>query len=71
MQPFDYVAVATADAAIHGAAGMDGVALIAGGTDLMQLMKEGAAAPRHLVDINALPCTEITVGGRVERPGPL
>ena len=25
----------------------------------MQLMKEGAAAPRRLVDINPLPCTEI------------
>jgi xanthine dehydrogenase YagS FAD-binding subunit len=71
MQPFDYVVAPSAEAAIQGAAGMDGVAFIAGGTDLMQLMKEGAAAPRHLVDINALPCTEITVGGQGLRLGAL
>ena len=51
--------------------GRDGAAFIAGGTDLMQLMKEGAAAPRRLVDINGLPCTEISVGGRGLRLGAL
>ncbi len=34
-------------------------------------MKEGAAAPRQLVDINALPCTEITVGPEGLRLGAL
>jgi xanthine dehydrogenase YagS FAD-binding subunit len=62
VQPFDYISVADAGAAIDRAGGAPGTAFIAGGTDLMQLMKEGAAAPRHLIDINALPLTEIRVG---------
>src|SRR5918996_1280025 len=71
MQPFAYVLAPSAHAAIEGVTGADGAAFIAGGTDLMQLMKEGAAAPRHLVDINALPCTEITVGPEGLRLGAL
>jgi xanthine dehydrogenase YagS FAD-binding subunit len=59
MQPFDYVRAESMQAAVRGASAIDGTAFIAGGTDLMQLMKEGAATPRHLIDINALPCTEI------------
>ena len=61
MQPFDYARVDSAAAAIRSAAA-PGAAFIAGGTDLMQLMKEGAAAPRHLIDINRLPCDEIRLG---------
>jgi xanthine dehydrogenase YagS FAD-binding subunit len=71
MQPFAYVLAESAQAAIQGAADTDGAAFIAGGTDLMQLMKEGAAAPRHLVDINALPCAEITLGPEGLRLGAL
>ena len=71
MQPFAYIAAQNAQAAIAGATGVDGAAFIAGGTDLMQLMKEGAAAPCRLVDINALPCTEITVGPEGLRLGAL
>ena len=63
MQPFDYV-LAGALAPRSSAADADGAAFIAGGTDLMQLMKEGAAAPRRLVDVNPLPCTEITLGAQ-------
>jgi xanthine dehydrogenase YagS FAD-binding subunit len=32
---------------------------IAGGTNLLDLMKAGVAAPQHLIDINALPLREI------------
>src|SRR5918994_5927810 len=71
MQPFAYVLAQSAQAAIAGATRADGAAFIAGGTDLMQLMKEGAAAPLHLVDINALPCTEISVGPEGLRLGAL
>jgi hypothetical protein len=71
MQPFAYLVADSAQAAIEGATGADGAAFIAGGTDLMQLMKEGAAAPRRLVDINALPCTEIQVGADGLRLGAL
>jgi xanthine dehydrogenase YagS FAD-binding subunit len=60
LQPFDYVVTPSAEAAIEGALEVDGAAFIAGGTDLMQLMKEGAAAPRRLVDVNSLPWAEIT-----------
>ena len=70
MQPFDYALAESAADAIRGA-GADGAAYIAGGTDLMQLMKEGAAAPRHLVDINRLPCAEIRVGADGLRLGAL
>ena len=61
MQPFDYVRAESAQTAI-ASAGASRAAFIAGGTDLMQLLKEGAVAPRHLVDINSLPCNEIEVG---------
>ena len=71
MQPFDYVLARSARAAIESAADADGAAFIAGGTDLMQLMKEGAAAPRRLVDVNPLPCTEITLGAQGLRLGAL
>jgi xanthine dehydrogenase YagS FAD-binding subunit len=71
LQPFDYVLARSARAAIESAADADGAAFIAGGTDLMQLMKEGAAAPRRLVDVNPLPCTEITLGAQGLRLGAL
>jgi xanthine dehydrogenase YagS FAD-binding subunit len=71
MQPFAYVAAQSAQAAIDSAIGTDRAAFIAGGTDLMQLMKEGAAAPRRLVDINRLGWTEITVGPQGLRLGAL
>jgi xanthine dehydrogenase YagS FAD-binding subunit len=71
LQPFNYVRAPSAQVAIDSAAGADGTAFIAGGTDLMQLMKEGAAAPRRLVDINPLPCTEITIGAQGLRLGAL
>jgi xanthine dehydrogenase YagS FAD-binding subunit len=70
MQPFDYARAGSAAAGIHSA-GDPHAAFIAGGTDLMQLMKEGAAAPRHLIDINGLPCTGIALDGRGLRLGAL
>ena len=71
MQPFDYVLAPSAEAAVASAVGVEGAAFIAGGTDLMQLMKEGAAAPSRLVDVNPLPCTEITIGPQGLRIGAL
>jgi xanthine dehydrogenase YagS FAD-binding subunit len=71
VQPFDYVLAGSARAALESAVDVDGAAFIAGGTDLMQLMKEGAAAPRRLVDVNPLPCTEIRVGTHGLRLGAL
>ena len=71
MQPFDYILATSARAAIDSVVDVHGADFIAGGTDLMQLMKEGAAAPRRLVDLNPLPCAEITLGAHGLRLGAL
>jgi xanthine dehydrogenase YagS FAD-binding subunit len=62
MQPFDYAKAQDAASAIVQSGSAQHPAFIAGGTDLMQLMKEGVAAPHQLIDINVLPFTEISVG---------
>ncbi|MYZ48406.1 FAD binding domain-containing protein [Propylenella binzhouense] len=52
MNPFRYRTAADPDAAIGAALG--GATFIAGGTDLIQLMQEGIAAPDLLMDINGI-----------------
>ncbi|WP_225768775.1 xanthine dehydrogenase family protein subunit M [Inquilinus sp. Marseille-Q2685] len=54
MQSFAYERAATLAQAI-GAAAEPGTAVIAGGTELLNWMKDGIAAPRRLVDLNHLP----------------
>ncbi|MGK9232054.1 xanthine dehydrogenase family protein subunit M [Inquilinus limosus] len=54
MQSFAYERAATLAQAI-GAAAEPGTAVIAGGTELLNWMKDGIAAPRRLVDLNGLP----------------
>ena len=54
MQPFTYVSALDEQAAIGLGADAE-TAFIAGGTDLLQLMKEGQRAPRRLININTLP----------------
>lgn len=53
MRPFEHLSVNASDAAITALAGGDGesVSLIAGGTDLLPLMKDGLASPGRLIDI--------------------
>ena len=59
MNPFNYERVSAPDAAIHaGAAPM--AEFLAGGTNLVDLMKYGVETPATLVDINHLTLTEIT-----------
>jgi xanthine dehydrogenase YagS FAD-binding subunit len=54
MQPFRYEKARDADAA--SIAVRDGQAeFLAGGTDMLQLLKDGVRTPRRLVDITALP----------------
>jgi xanthine dehydrogenase YagS FAD-binding subunit len=53
MRNFDYVKATTLEAAVS-AAGQGGVALMAGGTDLLPLMKDDIVSPRALVDITGL-----------------
>ncbi|WP_026871112.1 FAD binding domain-containing protein [Inquilinus limosus] len=54
MQSFAYERASTLAQAI-GAAAKPGTAVIAGGTELLNWMKDGIAAPRRLVDLNRVP----------------
>ena len=59
MRPFDYQRPSSVEEAVR--AGVpDGARFIAGGTNLLDLMKYDVARPTRLVDINALPLREIT-----------
>ena len=53
MQAFTYSRASTLSDAISAAA--SGATLIAGGTELVNWMKEAIVAPRQLVDINDVP----------------
>jgi xanthine dehydrogenase YagS FAD-binding subunit len=59
MNPFTYERVTTAAAAASAAARQPGAKFIAGGTNLLDLMKLRIEAPVHLVDVNALPFDRI------------
>jgi xanthine dehydrogenase YagS FAD-binding subunit len=59
MLPFTIEKVTSVEAAI--AAASSGGRLIAGGTTLIDLMRDEVEQPQHLVDINALPLSEIRV----------
>ncbi len=62
MHPFAYrTAASPGEAVAQGALGAH-VAFVAGGTDLLQLMKERVSAPSALVDLNALPFRDVRVG---------
>ena len=53
MRPFEHLSVNASDTAITALAGgnSESVSLIAGGTDLLPLMKDGLASPGRLIDI--------------------
>lgn len=58
MHPFDYVRASDTPGAIRSCA-RDAAKFIAGGTNLVDLMKCDVERPAHLVDINALPLATI------------
>ncbi|WP_338899706.1 xanthine dehydrogenase family protein subunit M [Streptomyces sp. TG1A-60] len=62
MHPFSYTKAASTRQALD--AGRDGGRYIAGGTTLVDLMRETVERPETLVDISALPLREITVAKR-------
>ncbi|MGW0841244.1 FAD binding domain-containing protein [Streptomyces sp. NPDC002787] len=62
MHPFSYTKAANTGQAVD--AGRDGGRYIAGGTTLVDLMRETVERPETLVDISALPLREITVTKR-------
>ncbi|MBA4863804.1 xanthine dehydrogenase family protein subunit M [Streptomyces sp. PSKA54] len=62
MHPFSYTRASDTRQALD--AGRDGGRYIAGGTTLVDLMRETVERPRTLVDISALPLREVTVTRR-------
>lgn len=59
MNQFQYVRATSAKTAIGVLAKDPSATFIAGGTNLIDLMKNGVTAPQKLVDINPLPLTDI------------
>ena len=59
MNPFNYERVSAPDAAIHAGAAPT-AKFLAGGTNLVDLMKYGVETPATLVDINHLTLTDVT-----------
>jgi xanthine dehydrogenase YagS FAD-binding subunit len=59
MKPFTYERATDTARAAAAVAERPGARFIAGGTNLVDLMKAGAETPAHLVDINHLPLREI------------
>ncbi|MEC4814277.1 MAG: xanthine dehydrogenase family protein subunit M [Scytonema sp. PMC 1069.18] len=59
MQPFTYVRAANQDDAIAIITREPGAMFIAGGTNMLDLMKEGVHTPSQLVDIRRLSATEV------------
>jgi len=58
---FEYLRPSDEGTAIALAEGDGGASIIAGGTDVLGLLKDGVVAPRRLVDINALPIAGVEV----------
>lgn len=59
MKPFDYTRADSAEAATREASGREGARFIAGGTNLLDLMKLQIETPAALVDISRLPLGDI------------
>lgn len=62
MIPFSYERATTPAAAAEAAARVSGARFIAGGTNLLDLMKLQIEAPTHLIDVNGLALDEIKPG---------
>ena len=61
MKPFAYLRASDVDAAVAETAAEPGAAFVAGATELANWMKDGIQSPTHVVDINALPLSEISM----------
>ncbi|HEY0899795.1 MAG TPA: xanthine dehydrogenase family protein subunit M [Sphingobacteriaceae bacterium] len=68
---FDFVRVSTPKAAVDAIRRQNSAEWIAGGTNLVDLMKKGVTAPEKLIDISNLPLKEITKDGSILRIGAL
>ncbi len=61
---FDYIRASTTRAAVDAKAKTAAAEFIAGGTNLVDLMKKGVTAPERLIDINGLPLKQITADAK-------
>lgn len=68
---FEYMRVSTVKAAVDALRKYPDSAVIAGGTNLVDLMKKGVTSPGRLVDITSLPLKEIIDEGNGLRIGAL
>ncbi len=68
---FDYIRPSTPKAAIDAINKDASAQFIAGGTNLVDLMKRGVMNPQKLIDINNLPLRAIEQGAGVIRIGAL
>ncbi|MCG5212053.1 FAD binding domain-containing protein [Streptosporangium sp. KLBMP 9127] len=59
MRPFHYTRAGDVAEALRILSQDEGAALIAGGTDLVTLMRDGISGPSHLVDVNGLGLDEV------------
>lgn len=59
MKSFSYVSAPDTGTALHAITGSEGVKFLAGGTNLVDLMREGIEEPATVVDITRLPLTGI------------
>ncbi|CAM3416837.1 xanthine dehydrogenase family protein subunit M [Kibdelosporangium persicum] len=60
MRTFDYTSPRTVDEAVRLLADHPGADVIAGGTDLVTLLRDGIRTPTHLVDVNGLGLDEVS-----------
>jgi xanthine dehydrogenase YagS FAD-binding subunit len=60
MRDFTYTRARSVANAVQLVAERPSATFVSGGTDLLNLMKDGAEAHDHVIDINGLPLTEIT-----------
>lgn len=68
---FEYIRVSTVQAALDAYRKNPGSSYIAGGTNLVDLMKKNVTAPQRLIDINPLPLKEVTQANGIVKIGAL
>ncbi len=71
MISFQYVKAGSPTSAVALSTKNPSAAIIAGGTNLVDLMKRGVTAPEKLIDITALPLKEINFANNIMRIGAL
>ena len=68
---FEYISVTSAEAAVKALANNNSAQWIAGGTNLVDLMKKGVTTPEKLIDITKLPLNEVRKEGNILHIGAL